>query len=115
MGTQVVPSARSAAAMVPAGTRLPKAAERAIARIEGETAVRATLVRAEAIITGEKMDETDYLIWKAMSSHAMLRGLASNLAGDDPGLMDDMRFFTDMSRLGKGELIASLNDKYHHI
>jgi hypothetical protein len=97
------------------GTRLPRQAERAIARIEGGTVVRATLVRAEAIVAAEKMEEIDFLTWKAMSGHAMLRGWAHQLADDDPVLLDELRFFKDTARLGKGEIVADVIDKFRHI
>jgi hypothetical protein len=114
LGNQIIPSG-SAAPAVPPGARLSRQTERALARIEGSTLVRAASVRAEAIVAGEKMEEIDYLTWKAMNGHAMMRGFANHLAGEDLILQDELRFYIDAARLAKGGVLADVVDTYRHI
>ena len=63
-------------------------------------------VQAEGMVQTEKLREVDSLTREAMTGHAMLRQYSDTLAGNDPFLADELKFFTDMSRLGKGEIIA---------
>lgn len=116
MDNQLVPQARSSSVMPMAATgRLPRRIVRTLEGVEGNTLVRTALVRGEALVAKEKLDEIDYLAWKAMSGHAMLDGWANHLAGENPVLMDELRFFKDMARLGKGEVIADTIDKFRRI
>ena len=111
MGKQVIPRSE---AVVQHGTRsrLPRALGRELINIEGDAALRLATVRAETIIAREKLSELDYLTWKAMSGHAMLAGWAHHLAGDDPVLMDELRFFQDTARLGKAGIISDTIDSF---
>ena len=91
-------------------TRTPSAAERGVrrdlARLEHHTLVRMTEVQAESYVQTEKLHEIDHLTREAMTGHTMLQGWARQLAGDDLLLADELRFFTDTARLGKGEVLA---------
>jgi hypothetical protein len=89
-----------------------RAVGRALAQLEGRTLLRVAAVQAEGLVQGEKLREVDNLTREAMTGHAMLRGWANTLAGSDPILHDELRFFMDTSRIGKGEIIADLIDNY---
>lgn len=90
---------------------LPRATSRALQAIDQRTIVRVGELHAEATVEVEKVDQVDRLVDKAMMSHAFLHARANALAGNDPLLGDELRFFTDMSRLAKGELIADFVDR----
>ena len=45
----------------------------------------------------------------------MLHRWGALLAGDDLLLADDVRFFKDMVKIGKGEVIADLVTKYRRV
>jgi hypothetical protein len=114
MSNQIVP--RSATGSLDAvGSRLPRRFARGLSEVEGATVVRAAAVQCEAIIAAEKIKQVDYLTWQAMSGHAQLAGWANHLAGEDPILHDELRFFKDTARLGKGEIIADTIDKFRRM
>lgn len=114
MSNQIIPRS---GAVVPdvSGARLPKRLARELAELQGVTALRLAAVRGETIIAGEKLNEVDFLAWKAMSGHAMLDGWANHLAGDNPALMSELRFFLDTSRLGKAEIIGDTIDSFRRM
>ena len=88
------------------GQRLPARTERALAAIEQQTILRSASVQATSIVQTVKLHEIDFLAREAMSGHAMLRQWADVLSGPDPLLADELRFFTDVARMGKGEILA---------
>ena len=47
-----------------------------------------------------------------MTGQAMLGRWASTLAQGDAFLADDLRFFSDIAKLGKGEIIADTVSDY---
>ncbi len=112
---QLVPRTEGGTAMQVAGGRLPRRINRDLAEIEGGTLLRVASVRGEAMVGREKLDEIDFLTWKAMSGHVMLDGWAKHLAGENPVLLDELRFFKDTARLGKGEVIADTIDKFRRM
>lgn len=79
---------------------------RALARLEGRTALRLASVQAEGLVQTEKVQEIDRLTREAVSGQAFLRHWADHLASNDPLLADELRFFTEIAKLGKGEIIA---------
>ena len=85
---------------------------RALDRIQSHTIVRMAGVQAEGLVQGEKLREVDHLTRQAMSGHALLSKWRDTLAAGDPFLGDELRFFTDMARMGKGEIIADTIDTY---
>lgn len=116
MEKQLVPQWQASSVIPVAATgRLSRQVVRTLESVEGSTLVRTALVRGEALVAKGKLDEIDFLAWKAMSGHAMLDGWANHLAGENPVLMDELRFFKDMARLGKGEVIADTIDKFRRI
>jgi hypothetical protein len=94
------------------GRTLPRPTSRALAGIEYHTRLRLARVQAEGLVQTEKVREIDHLTREAMSGHAMLRRWADTLAGADPFLADELKFFTDVARMGKGEIIADTIDSY---
>lgn len=98
-----------------ATTRASKRLVKDLAEVRGSALLRTAEVQGEAAVAREKLDEIDYLIWKAMTGHVMLDGWAHQLAGDNPVLADELRFFKDMSRLGKGEVIADVITKFRRL
>ena len=87
---------------------------RALAIIDQRMVVRMASIQANGFVEAEKLREIDRLTVTAMNGQAYLRGYGAHLAGDDLGAIDDMRFFTDMAKLGKGEIIASTIDAIRH-
>lgn len=104
----------------PAGVRVregqgsapvPRRVSKALDALEQRTIVRVADVHAEVYVESEKLDAIDALVDKAMIGHAFLHARANHLAGDDLILADELRFFTDASRLSKGHLIADFVDR----
>lgn len=85
---------------------------RDLAHIEHRTVLRMAGVQAEGLVQTEKLHEIDHLTREAMTGHALLRKWADTLAAGDPFLGDELRFFTDAARLGKGEVIADTIDSF---
>jgi hypothetical protein len=74
--------------------------------VERKTQTRVARIRGHAIVQTEKLHEIDHLTREAMTGQALLSRWAATLAQDDPFLADDLKFFADVARLGKGEVIA---------
>ncbi len=101
--------------IVPAGPMsrpMSRRTSKALTALEERTLVRAAGVQAEGYVQIEKTKEIDRLAREAISGQAMLRRWADTLAAGDPFLADEMKFFTDMARLGKGEIIADTIDTF---
>jgi len=79
---------------------------RALSTVQRNTLVRMASVQAHAIVQTEKLHEIDRLTREAMSGQAMLNRWAATLAQGDPFLADDLKFFSDVAKMGKGEIIA---------
>ncbi len=85
---------------------------RDLQRLEHRTSMRVASVQAEGMVQTEKLQEVDVLTREAMTGHAMLRRWSDTLAAGDPFLADELKFFTDTARLGKGEIIADTIDSF---
>jgi hypothetical protein len=83
---------------------------RALEALDHRTLLRTANIQSDGFVQAEKLREIDRLTVTAMNGQAYLRGYGSHLAGDDLSAIDDMRFFTDMAKLGKGEIIATTID-----
>jgi hypothetical protein len=94
------------------GREITRRTSRALTALEERTIVRMAVVQAEGMVQGEKVREIDHLTREAMSGQAMLRKWADTLAHGDPLLHDELQFFSDMARMGKGEIIADTIDTY---
>lgn len=110
MSSNVIPSRQSSLAPT-VGVSSPglvpdRRTSRALANLQGHTVVRAASVQAHAMVQTQKMHEIDHLTREAMSGQAMISQWATTLAHGDPFLADDLKFFTDIARIGKGEVIA---------
>jgi hypothetical protein len=79
---------------------------RALTALEQRTVMRTAAVNAHAIVQNEKLHQIDHLTREAMSGQALLNQWAGTLAHGDPFLIDELKFFTDVARMGKGEIIA---------
>jgi hypothetical protein len=115
MNNQLMTRTDSGASLQAPGGRLPKWVTRGLESAQGKTVIRAADVHNEAIVAAEKVDELTFTAWKAMCNHAMLDGWSNQLAGDNPALADDLRFYKDMARLGSGEVIADLVDRFRRM
>lgn len=94
------------------GVRLPRLTAKGLARLEHQTTMRLAGVQAEALVQGDKLDTLDSLSRKAMTGQAMLRRWADTLAAGDPFLADELKFFSDVARMGKGEIIADTISRF---
>lgn len=79
-----------------------------LAQTRSSELTRTAAVEASAIVATVKAQEIDRLAREAISGQAMLRHYSDTVAQGDPMLADELRFFSDMARLGKGEIIADL-------
>ncbi len=79
---------------------------RALTRIERNTLVRLASVQGHAMVQVAKGHEIDNLTRESMSGQALLSRWGATLAQGDAFLADDMRFFTELAKMGKGEIIA---------
>ncbi len=95
--------------------RLDRQTARDVVAIESGSIIRLARVRAEGMVQVEKVHELDRLSREAMSGHVMLSAWANHLAGENPVLADELRFFTDIARLAKVELISETADCFHRI
>ncbi len=93
-------------------TRHPRQTSRALASLEQRTVVRLADVQAEGLVAVEKTRELDHLTRTAMGGQAMPRRWADTLAAGDPFVADDLKYFTDLARMAKGEVIADTVDIY---
>jgi hypothetical protein len=85
---------------------------RALSRLEDQATLRMAGVQAEGMVQTEKLHEIDHLAREAMTGHAMLRRWSDTLAAGDVFLADELKFFTDTARLGKGEVLADTIDAF---
>ena len=88
------------------GRQVSRQTERTLISLEEQTLVRSAGAQATSLVQTVKLHEIDFLAREAMSGHAMLRHWADTLSGPDPMLADELRFFTDVARMGKGEILA---------
>jgi hypothetical protein len=79
---------------------------RALAAIEHRALARTAEVQAEGFVAGAKVHELDALAREAVTGQAMLANWRDTVAGGDVLLADELRMFTDVARLGKGEILA---------
>ena len=84
----------------------------ALTTIERNTLVRVAAVRSHALVQQQKVREVNDLAREAMTDHALLANRATVLAGEDPFLADELKFYRDIARIGTGELIADLVSDY---
>lgn len=87
-------------------------AARELAVVERQTVTRMARVRGDAIVQSEKVHEIDRLAREAMSGQAMLTRWGQTLAQGDPFINDDLKFFTDLAKMAKGEIIADTADSF---
>lgn len=85
---------------------LPRRTSRELATLEHRTTMRLAAVQAEAIVQTEKLHQVDRLSREAMGGQAMLSKWGGTMAQGDPFLADELKFFADIARMGKGEIIA---------
>ena len=114
--SELVPAARRQLVPTNLGmTKLERRTARDVALVDSRTIVRFAQVRGEAMVQVEKMREIDRLAREAMSGQVMLTAWANHLAGENPITAEELRFFTDMARLGKGELMRDTLDSFRRI
>ncbi len=85
---------------------------REVEALRHQTGMRALVVQAEAYVAKEKAGEVAALTRDAMTDYAMLSNYADVISGNNMFLRDELRFYTDIARLGAGEIIASTVDKF---
>ena len=112
---EIVPRAGSSLGAALQRPGMSRRVERALAEVRGGAIVRQAQIQAESLLTASKLHEVDYVALEAMTGQAMLHRWASTLASDDLILADDLRMFRDVAKIGKGEVLADLIDKYRRI
>jgi glutamate mutase epsilon subunit len=63
-------------------------------------------------VQNEKLHEIDHLAREAMTGQVMLRRWGDALAAGDPFFADEVKLFSDLARVGKGDVIADTIDTY---
>jgi hypothetical protein len=101
--TEFAPTTRSSGV---SSTLYQPGVRRDLARVERRMLGRMAYVHADGFVQGEKLREIDRLTETAMFGQAMLSHCRRQLAGPDIELHDELRFFTDVARLGTGEVIV---------
>jgi hypothetical protein len=96
----------------PVGALRDARVRRDLSRVERQTIVRMAAVQGEGMVAAEKAREIDHVTRVAMAGHVMLSKWGTTLAAGDALLADEMRFFTDMARIGKGQVILELVDTF---
>lgn len=94
------------------GANLSRRTSRTLTNLQERTLLRVADVQAEGYVAVEKTKEIDRVAREAMSGQAMLRKWADVLSTGDPTIAADLLFFTDMAKLGKGEIIADTVDSF---
>jgi hypothetical protein len=84
----------------------------ALTTLERQTVLRMATVQADGLVQGEKLREIDQLSRDAMAGQALLARWRDTLAAGDPLVGDELRFFSDLARIAKGEIIASAVDGF---
>jgi hypothetical protein len=79
---------------------------RALASAEHHTLLRLARVQAEGIVQSEKVKEINHIGREAVTDYALLRKFADTLATNDPFMADDLKFVTDLVKIGIGEMVA---------
>ena len=87
-------------------------ASRAVQAVQRTTLVRMASVQGHAMVQDEKTHEIDRLAREAMTGQAMLAKFKDTLSQGDPFLADDLKFFADLAKVGKGEIIADTISDY---
>src|SRR5258706_16093743 len=85
---------------------------RILGAVERDAIVRTARTQGEELVQGEKLKAIDHLAREAMTGQAMLSRFKDVLAAGDPFLTDELRFFTEMAKIGKGEVIADTVDTF---
>ncbi len=79
---------------------------RGLSELERSTVMRSAAVRAHTVVQSQKLTEIDRLTRDAMAGQALLGRWAATLAQGDPFMADELKFFSDLARIGKGQVIA---------
>ena len=87
-------------------TRASRRSRQVVAGVNEQNVVRAADIRGEALVQGERLRSIDRLAREAVGGQALLNGSQKHLAAGDLVLYDDLKFFGDMAKLAKGEVIA---------
>jgi hypothetical protein len=115
MDSQLIPHSEDRPSPLVRGDRASRRLANGLARIQGDLVLREAATQAEAQVTVDKIRELDFVAYEGMSGQAMLHRWGALLAGDDILLADDVNFFKGMTKIGKGEIIADLVNKFRKI
>ena len=85
---------------------------RALAAVTHETTVRIALVQEEGIVQTEKCHEIDNVAREAITGQVMLHHWSQTLAAGDLFVADELKFFIDTAKLGKGDVLADTISTY---
>lgn len=110
--SNIVPASGNQGLARTSGSGLDRRTARGLSSIERQTILRIANVQGHAMVQTEKVHEIDRLTREAMSGQAMLNQWASTLAQGDPFMVDDLKFFRDLAKMGKGEIIADTISDY---
>ena len=101
---------------LPTAGPLQRAARRTrVERIEQHALSGIAAVRGEALIAEEKGRCLDRLGRTAITGQALLHVLGNTVAQGDPFVLDEVRLFTTMTKLGKAAVIENLIDAYTQV
>jgi hypothetical protein len=101
--TQLVPWSTTA--------RLARSRRRALA-LQNTQLARVAGVVAEGAVAETKASEVAHVGRECMTNQAMLSRWRDTLAGGDPLLHDDLNYFSQIVKLGQGEVLSDLVSTY---
>ena len=94
--------------------RLHQRTRMGVARVEQQTVIDVAQVQRQVIVQSERISGVDSLTRDAMIDCALRDGLVGVLAGENPVLREDLRYFSDIAKLGSGELIIDTVRNFRH-
>src|SRR4051812_4146929 len=112
MNSEVVPSGPLGGSTGLVSRRASRTRQKAFERLETQTILRTYGVQADSMVATVKGREIDRNVWEAMTGQAMLEEARNTLANGDPVVADELRFFINLAKVGKGEIIADLVTSY---
>lgn len=96
------------------GSAVERRTTRAVETARSSAIVRMAGVRAEETVHAEKMASVDHVTSVAMTGHAMLVRQREALAGGDALLEDELKLFTDSSRVIKAQMLVDFTCNIRH-
>jgi hypothetical protein len=97
------------------GSKILRRTEQRLEAIRCDTMVRLEATGCNGLVAGEKLHEADRLSSVAMGGQAWLNLAVSTLSRNDPLAADDYRYWADMSKLAKTDILMDAVAQFRRI